>query len=169
MYVEKINIFGNSYTIEEVIRHSLIVDEGDPYNAILFNKSINLLKSKNIFGSVDSNIKDGSKPGLAIIDISVEEKATGEISLGAGVGTSGGTIGGGVKENNFMGKGISLNTNLLLSENSVKGKFVYSKPNFNDTDNTLFTSISSTSNDNLVKSGYKTSNLAFSLGTFHLK
>jgi len=165
LYVEKINIFGNSYTIEEVIRHSLIVDEGDPYNEILFNKSINLLKSKNIFGSVDSNIKDGSKPGLAIIDISVEEKATGEISLGAGVGTSGGTIGGGVKENNFMGKGISLNTNLLLSENSVKGKFVYSKPNFNDTDNTLFTSISSTSNDNLVKSGYKTSNLAFSLGT----
>ena len=165
LYVEKINIFGNSYTIEEVIRHSLIVDEGDPYNEILFNKSINLLKSKNIFGSVDSNIKDGSKPGLAIIDISVEEKATGEISLGAGVGTSGGTIGGGLKENNFMGKGISLNTNLLLSENSVKGKFVYSKPNFNDTDNTLFTSISSTSNDNLVKSGYKTSNLAFSLGT----
>ena len=164
-YIEKINILGNRYTIEEVIRNSFIVDEGDPYNEILFNKSINLLKSKNIFGSVDSNIKDGSKPGLAIIDISVEEKATGEISLGAGVGTSGGTIGGGVKENNFMGKGISLNTNLLLSENSVKGKFVYSKPNFNDTDNTLFTSISSTSNDNLVKSGYKTSNLAFSLGT----
>ena len=164
-YVEKINILGNSFTLEEVIRHSLIVDEGDPYNEILFNKSKNLLKSRNIFASVDSEIKDGSKPGLKIIDLTVIEKPTGEISLAAGVGTSGGTIGGGVKENNFLGKGISLNTNLTFSENSVKGKFVYSKPNFKDTDNTLFTSINSTTTDNLTDYGYKTSNLGFSLGT----
>ena len=48
-YVEKINIVGNNYTLEEVIRNSLIVDEGDPYNEILFNKSINRIKGKNIF------------------------------------------------------------------------------------------------------------------------
>ena len=164
-YVEKINILGNSYTLEEVIRHSFIVDEGDPYNEILFNKSINELKAKNIFGSVKSKMTEGSNPGLKIIDITVEEKPTGEISLGAGLGTSGGSIGGGIKENNFLGKGISLNTNATISKNSVKGKFVYSKPNFNDTDNTLFTSIKSTSSDFLSDSGYKTSNFGFSLGT----
>jgi len=164
-YVEKINILGNAYTLEEVIRHSFIVDEGDPYNEILFNKSMNNLRSKNIFGSVESKITEGSKPGLKVIDLSITEKPTGEISLAAGVGTSGGTIGGGVKENNFLGKGIKLNTNLSVSKNTVKGKFVYSKPNFKDTDNTLFTSVQSTTTDHLTDYGYKTSNLAFSLGT----
>ena len=164
-YVERINILGNQHTLEEVIRNSFIVDEGDPYNEILFNKSINNIKAKNIFGSVDSKIQNGSNPNLKIIDISVTEKPTGEISLGAGVGTSGGTFGGGIKENNFMGKGIKLDTNVQISENSVKGQFVYAKPNFNYSENTLFTTLRSTSKDKLKDSGYKTSDLGFSLGT----
>ena len=56
-YVEQINIFGNFITEEKVIRNSLIVDEGDAYNQILFNKSINNIKSRGIFKSVKSNIK----------------------------------------------------------------------------------------------------------------
>tara|TARA_B110000238_G_C16129569_1_gene440790 strand:- start:816 stop:3056 length:2241 start_codon:yes stop_codon:yes gene_type:complete len=164
-YVEKINILGNEYTIDEVIRNSFIVDEGDPYNEILFNKSLNHIKAKNIFKSVESKILDGSEPNLKIIELSVTEKATGEISLGAGIGTSGGSIGGGIKENNFLGKGIKLDTSLQLTKNSVKGGFIYEKPNFNYTDNTLFTALTSTSKDNLVDYGYKTSDLSFSLGT----
>ena len=120
---------------------------------------------KNIFGSVKSEIKDGSSESLKIVDITVEEKATGEISLAAGVGTSGGTIGGGLKENNFLGKGVSLNTNLTVSKNSVKGAFIYSKPNFNYTDNTLFTSIRSVSTDNIVDYGYKTTTTGVGFGT----
>jgi outer membrane protein insertion porin family len=164
-YVEKINVLGNQFSYEEIIRNSLIVDEGDPYNEILFNKSINILKSRNIFGSVTSKISEGSDPSLKIIDITVEEKPTGEISLGAGVGTSGGTIGGGIKENNFLGKGIALDTNLSFTKNSVKGYFIYSKPNFNNSDNTLSTSLSSTKLDNMADFGYKTSETSFSLGT----
>ena len=164
-YVEKINIYGNNYTIEEVIRNSLIVDEGDPYNEILFNKSINNIKSKNIFSKVESNIESGSAQGLKIVNLIVEEKPTGEISLGAGVGTTGGTIGGGIKENNFLGKGIKLDTNLKITANSIKGNFIYEKPNFNYTDNSLFTSIRSTSTDRVTDYGYKTSDLGLSIGT----
>ena len=164
-YVEKINIFGNDYTIEEVIRNSLIVDEGDAYNEILFNKSINVIKSKNIFKTVEKKILPGSNPNFKIVNLTVEEKATGEISLGAGVGTHGGTLGGGIKENNFLGKGINLNTNVQVSKNTVVGQFIYVKPNFNYTDNTLFTSVRSTSSDNLADYGYKTTELGFSLGT----
>ena len=120
-YVEKINIQGNNYTIEEVIRNALIVDEGDPYNEILFNKSVNNIKAKNIFSKVEAEIVPGSSEGLKVVNLTVEEKPTGEISLGAGVGTSGGTIGGGIKENNFLGKGIKLNSNLQISENAIKG------------------------------------------------
>ena len=60
---------------------------------------------------------------INLIDVIVEEKPTGEISLGAGVGTNGSSVGGGIKENNFLGKGIKLDTNLMVSDNSVKGKF----------------------------------------------
>ena len=164
-YVEKINILGNYVTIEEVIRNKLIVDEGDPLNNILYNKSIDNIRSLGIFKSVKAEIKDGNDLNSKEIDIIVEEKPTGEISLSAGVGTSGSTIGGGIKEKNFLGKGINLSTNLEVSEDSVKGEFIYSKPNFAYTDNTLSTSIRSTTTDYLTDFGYKVSNLGFSLGT----
>ena len=164
-YVERINIIGNFQTIEEVIRNRFIVDEGDPLNELLYNKSVDNIKSLGIFKSVKSNIKDGSDTNLKVIDLTVEEKPTGEISLAAGVGSGGSTIGGGIVEKNFLGKGINLKTNLEVSQSSVKGQFVYSKPNFNYTDNTLFTSIKSTTQDNLSDSGYKVSNAGFSLGT----
>jgi outer membrane protein insertion porin family len=164
-YIEKINILGNDFTIEDVIRDSFIVDEGDPYNEILFNKSINAIKSKNIFKTVETTLNPGSNENLKIIDLIVEEKPTGEISLGAGVGTQGGTIGGGIKENNFMGKGINLDTNLQFSQDQIRGKFSYKKENFNNSDNTLFTSLNSTSTDKLSDFGYKSSEIGGSIGT----
>ena len=106
-FVEKINIFGNNITAENVIRNNLEIDEGDPYNEILEKKSVNNLKSMNFFRKFSSEVLPGSSDGSKIINYTFEEKPTGEISAGAGVGTSGGTIGFGVKENNYLGKGIS--------------------------------------------------------------
>tara|TARA_B100000035_G_scaffold101755_1_gene86286 strand:+ start:2360 stop:4612 length:2253 start_codon:yes stop_codon:yes gene_type:complete len=164
-YVEEINILGNFVTLEEVIRNKLIVDEGDPLNKILYNKSIDNLRSLRIFKKVESDIKDGSDQNLKKIEIKVEEMPTGEISLAAGAGTSGTIIGGGITEKNFLGKGIRLDTNLELSENSVKGRFIYSRPNFAYSDNTLSTSLISSTKDNLSDFGYKVSELGFELGT----
>ena len=164
-YVQKINILGNNTTIEEVIRNKFVVDEGDPLNQLLFNKSVNNVKSLGIFKKVETKVKDGSSENLKIIDIIVEEQPTGEISLGAGYGTSGTTIGGGITEKNFLGKGINLNTNLEVSDESIKGQFIYSKPNFAYTDNTLFTSLRSTSSDFLSTYGYEISDIGFSIGT----
>tara|TARA_B100000900_G_scaffold408235_1_gene422183 strand:- start:276 stop:2519 length:2244 start_codon:yes stop_codon:yes gene_type:complete len=164
-YIEKINITGNFTTLEEVIRNNLIVDEGDPFNEILFNKSINDIQSLGIFKKVESEINEGSNPSLKEIDLKIEERPTGEISLTAGFGTTGETIGGGIRENNFLGKGIRLNTNLEITPESIKGQFVYSKPNFNYSDNTLFTAIKSSTSDFMTDSGYKTSEIGFSLGT----
>jgi outer membrane protein insertion porin family len=164
-YVERINIFGNFTTIEEVIRNKLVVDEGDPLNTLLYNKSIDNIKSLRIFKNVKGEIKDGKNDNLKILDITVEEQPTGEIALAAGIGTNGTTIGGGLNEKNFLGKGINLITDLEISQETVKGKFVYSKPNFAYTDNTLFTSIEATSTDLLSDFGYKVSKNGFSLGT----
>ena len=100
-YVERINVIGNFQTIEEVIRNRLIVDEGDPLNELLFNKSIDRVKSLGLFKKVDTKIYEGSNKNLKVVDIIVEEQPTGEISLAAGVGTSGSTIGGGITEKTF--------------------------------------------------------------------
>ena len=66
-YVERINIYGNSITREKVIRDVFIVDEGDAFNKILHNKTVNKLKAKNIFASVLSEVKDGSSPNQKLL------------------------------------------------------------------------------------------------------
>jgi outer membrane protein insertion porin family len=164
-YVEKINIIGNYNTIEDVFRNNLIVDEGDPFNEILFNKSINRIKSLGIFKKVETEVIEGSSPNTRNINISIEEKPTGELSLGAGYGTEGGSFVGSITEKNFLGKGVILNSSFEISKESIKGSLNYAQPYFNNTDNTLFTSLNSTETDNLTTSGYKVSNIGFSIGT----
>ena len=164
-YVEKINILGNHITQENFIRNQLIVDEGDPFNSILHNKSINALQGKGIFSKVTSDIKDGSKDNQKIIDIAITEKATGEISAGAGYGSEGSTFGFAVAENNFRGKGINLAASLQLSEDKIKGMFNYTHPNFNYSDRSLTTSLQSSTTDKLTEYGYKSSLNSVSLGT----
>ena len=164
-YVDKINIFGNFITEEKVIRNSLIVDEGDPFNQILFDKSIRNIKSKGIFKSVSNQILESENEKNKIINIIVEEKPTGEIFAGVGTGTAGSTISAGLKEKNYVGKGITLDTNLAISDDAIRGKFSVINPNFRNTDRSLNTTIESTSSDFMTSSGYKTTRTGLSLGT----
>ena len=164
-YVERINIFGNSITQENVVRNQLELDEGDPFNEILFNKSINNIKSLNFFKNVSQKVLDGSDPANKILNISVEEKPTGEISASAGIGTDGGSIGFGVKENNFMGKGIALDSNLNVSTDSVKGKFSVTNPNYKNSDKSLYLSAEAIENDNYKTYGYKSNKTGLTIGT----
>ncbi len=165
-YVEQINIFGNFITEEKVIRNSLIVDEGDAFNEVLFIKSINKIKSRNIFKTVNPKIIDSPNDSQKkIIDITVEEKPTGEVFAGAGAGTSGASITAGIIENNYLGKGIKLSTNLMVSEEEIKGKFFVVNPNFKNTDRSINTILESTSSDFLSTGGFKTSRTGFGIGT----
>jgi len=164
-YVDKINIYGNTITSENVIRNQLILDEGDPYNEILINKSLNNLKSLNFFKTVNSKIIDNDYNKTKSIDIYLEEKPTGEIYANAGVGTSGGSFGFGVKENNFLGNGIGLDTNFEISSSAFKGKFLVTNPNLNNSDKSIFFSAEATENDNYETFGYKTNKKGISVGT----
>ena len=165
LYVEQINILGNNITEESVIRSQLEVDEGDPYNELLQAKSLNKVKSLNIFKTVTSEILDGSSPETRVINISVEEKPTGEISLGAGVGSDGGTLGFSVSENNFMGKGVVLSSSLRLSADTVRGNFTVNNPNFNYSGRAINTNIESSKTDKLTSGGYESTKTGFSVGT----
>ena len=165
IYVKKINIFGNNVTIEDVIRNELIIDEGDPFNKILFQKSINNIKSTNIFKTVDAQLVNTDNELEKTIDITVEEKPTGQISAGAGIGTSGASTSFGIQENNFLGKGIILDSNLSLSEETIKGLFSYTKPKFRNTDRDLILTVESQETDRLESFGYKTAESGFLIGT----
>ena len=164
-YIERVNILGNSYTDEKVIRNNLIIDEGDPYNKILANKSINQVKSLRIFKTVESTIQDGSSNNQKIMNIEVEEMPTGEISAGAGIGTSGSSIAFGVKEKNYLGRGVTVDANLVLSDDGIKGLLSVINPNYKNTDNSLFTTIESSTENKLDKFGYESSKYGLSLGT----
>ena len=140
-YVERINIFGNNITRESVIRNQLEIDEGDTFNEILQKKSENNLESLNFFKNVSSEIIDGKENNSKIINISVDEKPTGEIMAGAGAGTEGGTFLFGVKENNYLGKGLSVDANATITSESFKGLLRVNNPNYNNSDKSLFGSI----------------------------
>ena len=163
--IERINILGNNVTEESVLRNQFEVDEGDFYNELLLNQSVNNLKSLNFFKSVDSKVITSKDSTNKIINLSVEEKATGEIMAGAGVGTSGNSVLFGVRENNYLGKGIGLNSQIQLSDEDIKGSFTVNNPNFNNSDKSISFSLESSETDRLKTSGYKNNKTGFSIGT----
>ena len=164
-FVKKINIFGNNVTQENVIRNQFQIDEGDPFNDILAKKSINSIKSLGFFKDVKEEILTDEISKTKIININVVEKPTGEILAGAGVGTSGGTATFSVKENNYLGRGIGLQALATVDENSLKGKFSVSNPNFNNSDKSLILSVESLETDLLDTSGYKSNRTGFMFNT----
>ena len=163
--VEKINIFGNNVTQENVIRNQLELDEGDPFSEILANKTENNIKSLNFFKNVSTEILDGENLNSKIINFKVSEKPTGEIMAGAGAGTEGGTFMFGVKENNYLGRGLSVDANATISAETFKGKFSILNPNYNNSDKSTFFNIEAIEIDQLKDFGYKTNRTGFELGT----
>ena len=165
LIVERISITGNSVTNDAVIRGELKIDEGDPYSALLVNKSLNHIKSRNLFSSVDIQKSEGSKEDLTVLNITVEEKATGEIMAGAGIGTEGTTFQAAISENNWLGKGIKLNSGINLSKEKVSGSLAVSDPNYKFTGNRVSATLESSSTDKSTTTGYESSKTGISLGT----
>ncbi len=164
-FVEKINIFGNNVTMENVIRNQLELDEGDPFSEILTNKSKNNIKSLNFFKNVKTQVLDGEDFNSKIINIEVEEKPTGEIQAGAGAGTEGGTFYFGIKENNYLGKGLSVDANATISTERFKGILSVTNPNYKNTNKSTFFNLQAIEIDQLKDYGYKTNKTGFELGT----
>ena len=165
LYVDRINILGNDITNETAIRNLLIVDEGDPLNEILNNKSKNNIRSSGLFSNVDYKILDTNNEFKKDIEITVAEQSTGEVSAGAGYGTSGQTFSFGIKENNFSGNATKLNTNLSINSKSVKGGFNIIIPNYNYSDKSLRLNLSRANNDYLSSSGFENTITNFTIGT----
>ena len=164
-YVKTINILGNNITREEVIRNNLLIDEGDAFNELLQTRTLNNLKALNFFSKVESEILDVENENTKIINITIEEKPTGQIMAGAGVGTGGGTVAFGVSENNFLGRGIEFASDITVSTESLKGIVSMNNPNYKGLDRSLNASLESTITDRLTNFGYKSNKTGFSVGS----
>tara|TARA_E500000178_G_scaffold207387_1_gene204816 strand:- start:4069 stop:6300 length:2232 start_codon:yes stop_codon:yes gene_type:complete len=162
--VERINVKGNSVTNEDVIRGELILDEGDPFTKVNLEKSISEIKARNIFKNVKYEVAEGSENNLKIIDIEVEERPTGEISAGAGIGTSGGALAFGIKENNWLGTGKSVEFQMDLDEESLAGVLSFNDPNYDFLGNSLNYFIRNESNDK-PNQGYENTVVSTGIGT----
>ena len=162
--VERINIRGNNITNEDVIRGELILDEGDPFSKLNLDKSVAEIKNRNIFKSVNYEILQGSESNLKIINIDVEEKPTGEISAGAGVGTNGGSFAINIQENNWLGEGKSVGFDIEIDSESVAGTLSYSDPNYDLLGKSLNYYLSSESNDK-PDQGYENSVISAGINT----
>ncbi len=161
--VEKIDILGNTVTNETVIRSGLLLDEGDPYSKVKVDKSISQIRGKRIFASVKETTTEGSIPNSKRIKIVVEEMPTGEISAGAGIGTDGGSFAFNIKENNWLGKGVTLSAAAEVSEESLRGSLSFTDPDYNYTGSELSYFLKNIKNDK-PESGYENSVFGAGIG-----
>ena len=162
--IERVNIFGNTITSDSVIISELELDEGDPYSKVKLNQSISELKARNIFKTVKEKIIDGSEKDLKVLEITVEEKPTGEIAAGAGVGTEGTSFSFTLQENNYLGKGLMVDATVSASEESLRGGLNITNPNYNYSGNLVYGGITSTNNDK-PDSGYENTITNINAGT----
>ena len=130
IFVNRINITGNTRTLDEVIRREFRLDEGDAFNVSKIKDSRRNIENLNYFSKVDINSVpvDNSK---ADIDINVEEKSTGYFNVGLGYSTTNGAlVQTGITENNFMGKGQEISLDASVSQRTKDYSFSFTEPYF---------------------------------------
>ncbi len=152
--VNKINIKGNTITEEKVIRDNLIISEGDQLNSSKVKKSIDNVKSKQLFSKVDYKIEDSEKKNFKDLNLFVKEQPTGSISAGVGYSTNGGLFEASVNERNFLGQGINLNFTGRLSSDVIRGELSFVDPNYKNSNKELAASLFSEVDD-YSNSGYQ--------------
>ncbi|NDA39353.1 MAG: outer membrane protein assembly factor BamA, partial [Actinobacteria bacterium] len=152
--IDKINIQGNTITEEKVIRDSLVLAEGDYLNSTKVKKSVDNIKSRQLFSKVDYKVVDSEKKNFKDFNLFVKEQPTGSISAGVGYGSNGGLFEASINERNFLGQGINLNFTGTIATEEVKGDFSYVDPNFKQSEKELSASFFSLK-DNYSNSGYQ--------------
>jgi outer membrane protein insertion porin family len=133
VYVERINVKGNTRTLDKVIRREIRVAEGDPYNKILIDRSKSRLKALDYFTEVEVTEKPGSAPDRTELDVAVKEKATGSFSVGVGVSsTENFIVDFSVEERNLMGRGQTLRFRVQTSSRTRLVDIRFTQPYFLD-------------------------------------
>jgi len=133
VYVEKINVTGNTRTLDKVIRREFRLVEGDAFNRVLVDRSRTRIRSLGIFKDVSIKQSPGSQPDRVNLDVNVTEQSTGELSLGAGYSSTSSLVGEfSYTERNLFGRGQYLRASVALSYISKQAQLSFTEPYFLD-------------------------------------
>ncbi|GJM02013.1 MAG: outer membrane protein assembly factor BamA [Rhodomicrobium sp.] len=133
VYIERINIYGNTRTKDHVIRREFRLVEGDAYNRLLVRNARKRLQGLGFFEKVNISRESGSTQDRVVLNVSVVEKNTGELSFGAGYSTSEGVIGDiAITERNLLGNGQFLRLKFAGSFERQQVDLSFTEPRFMD-------------------------------------
>lgn len=131
VFVERIDIEGNTTTLDEVIRRQFGTVEGDPFNPREIRNSAERIRALGYFADASVDTREGSSPEQVIVDVNVEEQPTGTLEFGASYGRSSGVgLNLGLSERNFLGRGQELALGLSTTKGSRSGTFTFAEPFF---------------------------------------
>jgi outer membrane protein insertion porin family len=131
VFVERIDITGNVRTLDRVIRREFRLVEGDPFNAPKLRRSQQRIRNLDFFQNVEVEQVPGSAPDRAVVNVSVEEKSTGSISIGAGFSTTSGVIGDiTLRERNLLGRGQDVKARVLIAQRDSQINLSFTEPYF---------------------------------------
>ncbi len=165
VYVNNINISGNSRTVDKVIRREVALTEGDAYNKYSIKYSKDSIRTLNFFNEVEINEIRTDFPDKINLEIAVEEKNTGEVSLGAGYSSANAaSLNMGLRENNFLGKGQKVKFDTSFSSTKTLYDISFTEPYFNNKPLSLTTNIYSNFTDP-KNVNYETEDLGFGLSS----
>lgn len=135
VFVERIDVSGNVRTLDKVIRREFELAEGDPFNKSKLAKSEQNIKNLDYFDTVEMETKPGSAPDKSVVAVSVAEKSTGELSVGAGFSTSDGPLADfSIRERNLLGRGQILGLSTTIAGKRTAFDLSFTEPYFLDRD-----------------------------------
>ena len=133
VWIQRIDITGNTRTEDKVIRRELTVAEGDAYNQSKIDDSQKQLKDLGFFKTETLTTSPGSTPNQVVLDTAVTEQATGQFSLGGGYSSSlGALLNTGLSQNNILGTGNNASVNALLAQRGTQVNIGFTDPYFLD-------------------------------------
>jgi outer membrane protein insertion porin family len=133
VYVEKINITGNTRTLDKVIRREFRLAEGDAFNRVLVDRSRTRIKALGFFKDVKIQTSPGSAPDRTVLDVQVQEQSTGQLQLGAGYSSTSSFVGQfSYQQSNLFGRGQDLRASVSLSSISREYQVSFTEPYFLD-------------------------------------
>jgi outer membrane protein insertion porin family len=131
VYIQRIDISGNTRTEDKVIRRELTVAEGDGYNQSKIDQSTTNIKNLGYFKDEKLTTAPGSTPQQVILNTKVTEQATGQFSLGGGYSSDlGALVNAGLSQNNFLGTGVDASINALLAQRGTQINIGFTDPYF---------------------------------------
>mgnify|MGYP003115703971 FL=1 len=164
VHVERINITGNVRTLDYVIRREMKLAEGDAFNTALLRLSQSRVRGLDFFEKVEVTQEEGTAPDKTIINVDVQEKSTGELSVGAGFSTTESVSANlQIRERNLLGRGQDLRFGISVGAQSQTVDIGFTEPYFLDRDLSAGFDIFRTVRDYQDESGYDLERTGFVL------